>query len=49
MPETADRIESLFAAALALPPGEREAYLERECCRSPYVGFVFSRWDSLDF
>ena len=24
MPETADRIESLFAAAVALPPEERE-------------------------
>ena len=31
MPETADRTESLFAAAVALPPEERESYLEREC------------------
>ncbi len=31
MPETADRIESLFAGAVALPPEERGAYLEREC------------------
>ena len=30
MPETAGRIESLFAA-VALPPAEREAFLEREC------------------
>jgi hypothetical protein len=28
MPETADRTESLFAAAVALSPEEREAYLE---------------------
>jgi eukaryotic-like serine/threonine-protein kinase len=31
MPETADRIESLFAAAISLPPGERGEYLEKEC------------------
>ena len=31
MPETADRTESLFAAAVALTPDERAAYLEREC------------------
>ena len=31
MPETADRTESLFAAAVALPPEVRESYLEREC------------------
>ncbi len=31
MPETADRIESLFAVAVALQPEERGAYLEREC------------------
>jgi eukaryotic-like serine/threonine-protein kinase len=31
MPETADRIESLFAAAVALAAEERGAYLEREC------------------
>ncbi len=31
MAETADRTESLFAAAVALPPEERGAYLEREC------------------
>ena len=31
MPETADRIESLFAAAVALAPEERGAYLERKC------------------
>ncbi len=35
MPETADRIESLFAGAVALPPEERGAYLERECCGDP--------------
>jgi len=31
MAETADRTESLFAGAVALPPEERGAYLEREC------------------
>ena len=31
MPETADRIESLFAAAVALPPEERDVFLDREC------------------
>jgi eukaryotic-like serine/threonine-protein kinase len=35
MPETHDRTESLFAAAVALPPAEREAYLERECSGDP--------------
>ncbi len=35
MPETADRIESLFAGAVALPPEERGAYLERECAGDP--------------
>ena len=35
MPETADRTESLFAAAVALPPEEREAYLGRECSGDP--------------
>jgi hypothetical protein len=29
MPETADRIESIFAAAVALLPEERESYLAR--------------------
>ncbi len=31
MAETANRTESLFAAAAALPPEERGAFLEREC------------------
>jgi eukaryotic-like serine/threonine-protein kinase len=31
MPEIADRIESLFAAVVALAPQERAVYLEREC------------------
>ena len=35
MSETADRTESLFAAAVALPPEERGAYLERECAGDP--------------
>jgi tetratricopeptide (TPR) repeat protein len=35
MSETADRTESLFAAAAALAPGERAAYLERECLGDP--------------
>ncbi len=35
MAETADRIESLFAAAAALPPEERGAYLDRECPGDP--------------
>jgi tetratricopeptide (TPR) repeat protein len=35
MGEPADRTESLFAAASALPPEEREAYLERECSGEP--------------
>ena len=35
MPETADRTESLFAAAVALSPEERGAYLERECAGDP--------------
>ncbi len=35
MPDTADRIESLFAAAVALQPEERGAYLERECSGDP--------------
>jgi eukaryotic-like serine/threonine-protein kinase len=35
MPETADRTESLFAAAVALEPEERGAYLERECAGDP--------------
>jgi serine/threonine protein kinase/tetratricopeptide (TPR) repeat protein len=33
--ETADRTESLFAAAVALPPDERGAYLQRECPGDP--------------
>ncbi len=37
MPETADRIESLFAGAVALPHEERGAYLERECSGDPAV------------
>ena len=37
MSETADRIESLFAAAVALAPKERDAYLERECSNEPAV------------
>ncbi len=32
MPETADRTETLFAAAVTLAPAERDAYLEREFC-----------------
>ena len=35
MAETADRTESIFAAAVALPPEERRAYLERECSGDP--------------
>ncbi len=35
MPETADRIESLFAGAVAQAPEERDAYLERECSGDP--------------
>ena len=35
MPETADRTESLFAAAAALAPEERDAYLERESATQP--------------
>ena len=35
MAETADRTESLFAAAVALEPEERDAYLERECPDDP--------------
>ncbi len=35
MPENADRIESLFAIASALPPEQRESYLERECSGEP--------------
>jgi eukaryotic-like serine/threonine-protein kinase len=35
MPETADRIESLVVAAVALPHEERESYLERECSADP--------------
>src|SRR5271155_4718206 len=35
MPETSDRTESLFAAAVALPTEERGAYLERECPGDP--------------
>ncbi len=35
MPETADRTESLFAAAVAMAPEERGAYLERECSGDP--------------
>ena len=35
MPETADRTESLFAAAVAMAPEERGAYLGRECSGDP--------------
>ena len=35
MPETADRTESLFAAAVALQPEERESYLQSECPGDP--------------
>ena len=35
MAEIADRTESLFAAAVALPPEERASYLERECSGEP--------------
>ncbi len=35
MPETADRIESLFAAHVALPPEERGAHVERVCPGGP--------------
>ncbi len=35
MPETPDRIESLFAVAVSLPSGERSAYLEKECSGDP--------------
>ena len=46
MPETADRTESLFAAAAALAPEERDAYLERECSGDapsrPATGFAQS-------
>jgi eukaryotic-like serine/threonine-protein kinase len=35
MSETLDRTESLFAAALALSPDERDAFLERECAGDP--------------
>jgi tetratricopeptide (TPR) repeat protein len=35
MPETADRTESLFAAAAALALEERESYLEHECAGDP--------------
>ena len=34
MPEVADPIESLFASAVALPPEEREVFLEREGCQT---------------
>ena len=42
MPETADRPESLFAAAAALPPDARGAYLERNA-RRPAIRDGFSR------
>ncbi len=35
MPEAADRTESLFAGAVALPSGDRGAYLDRECAGDP--------------
>ena len=35
MSDTADRTEPLFAAAVALPPEERGAYLEKECAGEP--------------
>jgi hypothetical protein len=31
MPEKTDRIESLFVAAVAFAPADRDAYLKREC------------------
>jgi eukaryotic-like serine/threonine-protein kinase len=35
MHDTADCTESLFAGAVALPPEERGAYLDRECAGDP--------------
>ena len=35
MTETPDRTESIFAAAVVLPPGERVAYVEQACADSP--------------
>jgi eukaryotic-like serine/threonine-protein kinase len=35
MHETADRTETLFAAAVALAPADRGVYLERECAGDP--------------
>ena len=35
MSENADRIESIFAAAVALPVDQRDNFLDAECANSP--------------